>query len=113
MKKTGMSLVTLVITVAVLVALTRLTIMTLDKEKIAEKVAPMMQDVQWKNMQQLANMAYSRIYTANLRKGIRKDITAKEIREDMIKNGVEALELNEYKITVKDGDVFVTLKDNK
>lgn len=107
MKKTGMSLITLSITVAVLAALTQLTITSLDKGKILEMVEPVVKDMEWKNVQQLANMAYSRIYTANLIKGIRREITAKEIREFILKNGIEEVKLNEYIITVQNGDVFV------
>ena len=107
MKKTGMSLVTLTLSIAVMVALTHLTVKSLDKGKILEMVEPIVKDMDWKNMQQLANMAYSRIYTANLTKGIRREITASEIRNFIFKNGIEEVKLNEYIITVQNGDVFV------
>lgn len=113
MKKRGMSLITLVITVGVCVALARITIMFVGEEQIMDVAGPAIQDIQLINIQELANMAYYRIYTNNLTKGVRKEITAKEIRENMIKNGTEVLQLNKYNITVKDGDVFVTLKEEK
>ena len=107
MKRKGMSLVTLVITVTFMAAIAQIAVVSLDKRKILSIVEPVVEDMQWKNIQQLANMAYSRIYTVNLTNGIRREITASEIREYILKNGIEATELQQYNITVKNGDVFV------
>lgn len=113
MKRKGMSLVTLVITVTFMAALAQIAVVSLDKGKILSMVEPVMNDIEWKNMQQLANTAYSRIYTENLTKGIRREITAKEIREHILKDGVEEIKLKQYKITVRNGDVFVELRGGK
>lgn len=107
MKKSGMSLITLSITIAFLAALTHLALISLDKGKIMGMVEPIVDDVQLLNVQQLANIGYYRIYTANLTKGVRREISAKEIKEYILKNGIEEMELQEYVIRVENGDVFV------
>ena len=110
MKKYGMSLVTLSITVVVLAALTHLTIISLDKGKILEMVEPVINYIRLENIKHLANIAYSKIYSDNLTNGIRRQITANEIRKYILEHGVEEIELQEYTIKVENGDVFVERK---
>ena len=113
MKKRGMSLITLVISVTFMAALAQLAVVSLDEGKILSMVEPVMEDIEWKSIQQMANTAYSRIYTENLTKGIRREITVKEIREYILKNGIEEIKLKQYDITVRNGDVFVELRGGK
>ncbi|MBQ8042782.1 MAG: hypothetical protein IJ272_01360 [Clostridia bacterium] len=110
MKKVGMSLITLVITVIVMIIVASVTIMSLNNTGIIEKAESAVEDMNLKNIQQLANMAYANIYFDNLTQGIRQTITAEEICERMLKDGTKQEELDKYEITVENGDVFVSLK---
>lgn len=112
MKKRGMSLITLIITVIVLVIVTGVTILGIENTGIINKAEMVVEDMNLKNLQQLANMAYANIYLDNLYKGVRREITADEIRTCMLKNGAKEEDLNQYEITVENGDVFVTFRNN-
>lgn len=113
MKKEGMSLITLIITVVVLIIVTGVTIASIENTGIIDKAETVVQDMNLKNFEQLANMAYANIYLDNLSQGIRREITAEEVRARMIKNGSDEQELNKYDITVENGDVFVTFKEEE
>lgn len=113
MNKKGMSLITLAITVIVLIIVTDAIIMSLNNTGIIEKAESVVEDMNLKNIQQLANMAYANIYFDNLKQGIRRDITAEEIYNHMLKAGTKQEELDKYEITVENGDVFVTLKEKE
>ena len=111
MKKSGMSLMTLVITVILMIIIAGVAIVNLSKSDIIDKAEQAVDDMNLKNIQQIANMAYADIYFDNLISNIRRELTAEEIRERMIQNGMEEDELNKYDIVVEDGDVFVTIKE--
>lgn len=111
MNKKAMSLITLVITIIVMVIIAGVVIIGIEASGIIEKEENTVADMDLKNIQQLANMAYANIYFENLTKGIRRELTADEIRVRIIKDGVEEQEMEAYEITVEDGDVFVTLKE--
>lgn len=111
MNKKAMSLITLVITIIVMVIIAGAVIIGIEDSGIIEKAENAVADMDLKNIQQLANMAYANIYLDNLQDGIRKEITSDEIRARIIKDGVDEQELEVYEITVEDGDVFVTLKE--
>lgn len=111
MNKKAMSLITLVITIIVMVIIAGAVIIGIEDSGIIEKAENAVADMDLKNIQQLANMAYANIYLDNLQDGIRKEITSDEIRARIIKDGVDEQELEAYEITVEDGDVFVTLKE--
>lgn len=113
MKKEGMSLITLVITIIVLIIIASGIIMSIENTGIIDKAENVVEDMNLKNIEQLANMAYANIYLDNLSKGIRKDITGEEVVVRMLKDGAKEQELSQYNITVKDGDVFVTLKEEE
>lgn len=107
MNKKAMSLVTLLIAVTVMIMLA--SVMTMGASNINVK-SKIMDDMDLENFQQLANMAYAGIYFDNLTHGIRRELTAEEIRTRMIKDGADANELIKYSIVVKNGDVFVNAK---
>ena len=111
MKKRGMSLVTLTIVVIVIMGIFGGAQFILTKTNMTQGVERTTESMELLNIQQIANMAYSTIYFDNLTQGIRRDLTADEIRERMIKNGTSVEELSRYNIVVKNGDVFVTLKE--
>lgn len=105
MNKKAMSLVTLVLTVVAMMILASLAINFKVDTNVFDGV---LSDMDLKNFQQLANMAYANIYRENLTVGTRRELTADEIRTRMIKDGANEQELESYHITVKNGDVFVT-----
>lgn len=113
MKKEGMSLITLIITVIVLVIITGVTIIGIENTGIIDKAEMVVEDMNLKNFEQLANMSYANIYLENLSKGIRREITGEEIRARMLKDGADEEQLNKYYITVENGDVFVKLKEEE
>lgn len=110
MKKEGMSLITLTISVIVLIIIANVTIMSLENTGIISKAEMVVEDMNLKNLEQLANIAYANVYMDNLSHGIRRTITSDEVRKRMLKNGVEEEKLDKYIITVENGDVFVKVK---
>ena len=108
-----MSLVTLTITIIVMIILASVVIIGIKNTGVIEKAESAVADMDLKNFQQLANMAYADIYFKNLTKGIRRELTAEEIRLKMLENGADERKLNLYEIKVKDGDVYVTLKEEQ
>ena len=66
------------------------------------------QDYNLLHMQQMANMAYSKVYFKKLSKGIREGVSTEEIKTQLLKDGIEQERLNKYRIMVKDGDVLVS-----
>ena len=113
MNKKAMSLITLVITIIVMMILASVVIIGIEKTGVIAKAESAVADMDLKNFQQLANMAYADIYFENLTKGIRRELTAEEIRLKIIENGADELKLNLYEIKVEDGDVYVTLKEER
>lgn len=113
MKKQGMSLIMLVIIVVVLAIITSVIIIGIENTGIIDKAEAVVQDMNLKNLEQLANMAYANIYLDNLSKGIRREITGEEVRARMLKDGADEKELNKYDVTVENGDVFVTVKEEE
>lgn len=113
MKKEGMSLITLIITVVVLIIITGVTIIGIENTGIINKAEMAVEDLNLKNLEQLANMAYANIYLDNLSKGIRREITGEEVRNRMLKDGTKEEELIKYDIIVENGDVFVKVKEEK
>ena len=111
--KKGMSLVTLLFWVILIILVIYGVNIYIAKEKAVETVGDFNSNIELLNMQQIANMTYSKIYFSNLSKGIRRELTAKEIREKMIQDGVDKEQLKNYIITVENGDVFVALKEAK
>ena len=109
MSKKAMSLMTLIMTVTSMVLAAG--VMSICTTSMSVN-SVLVEDIEVESMQQLANMAYSSIYFSNLTKGIRRELTVKEIRSHMIKNGTSEQELANYNIKIKDGDVFVTKKGN-
>lgn len=113
MNKKGMTFITLVITIIVLIILGSAIIGGIEDSGIIGKAEKAVTDMDESALQQMANIAYANIYFDNLTKGIRRDLTAEEIRQRMIKNGADAQKLATYEITVKDGDVYVKPKGEK
>ena len=113
MNKKGMSLLTLVITVMTMIVVVSATMMSLNKTDIIQRTETVVNDINLMTMQQMANMAYANVYFDNLTKGERREVTAEEIRTRMIKDGTKEEDLKKYNITVKDGDVFVSVKGAK
>ncbi len=113
MKKEGMSLITLVITVVVLIIITGVTIIGIENTGIIDKAEMVVEDMNLKNLEQLANMSYANIYLENLSKGIRREITGEEVKERMLKDGVKEEALSKYDIIVENGDVFVKVKEEE
>jgi len=113
MKKRGMNLITLVITVAVVIGVMYISFQALYRTNLINAVGDNAVDMDMLNLQQLANIAYSNIYFENLRSGIRRELSSDEIRERMLKNGIGDIDINKYNITVKSGDVFVTIKEEE
>lgn len=113
MKRKGMSLITLIITVIILVIVTSVIIIGIENTGIIDKAELVVEDMNLKNLEQLANMAYANIYLDNLSKGIRRDITAEEVREHILKNNSNEEELSKYDIIVENGEVFVKVKEEK
>jgi len=113
MNKKAMSLVTLVITIIIMIILAGAIIINLSNSGIIEKANQAVTDMDLKNLEQLANMAYADIYFENLTKGIRRELTAEEIRLRMIKDGADEQKMSLYEVIVEDGDVFVTLKEEE
>ena len=112
MNKKAMSLVTLTLTIIVMVILASVITVGIKNTGIIQGTQGVIQDMDLEHFQQLANMAYARVYFSNLAKGVRRELTADEIRINMIKNGADEHKLEEYTMTVQDGDVFVTTKYN-
>ena len=113
MKKEGMSLITLIITVVILIIITGVTIVGIENTGIIDKAEMVVDDMNLKNLEQLANMSYANIYLENLSKGIRRAITGEEVRGRMLEDGAKEEELIKYDIIVENGDVFVTLKEEE
>lgn len=113
MKKDGISLIILAITVIVLVIMASVIIIGIENTGITNKTEIVVQDMNLKNLEQLANMSYANIYLDNLSQGIRSEITGEEVRRSMLKNGANEQELSKYDIIVENGDVFVILKERK
>lgn len=113
MRKRGMSLVTLAITTIVILGVFGVTMLALTKTGAMQSIERTSENMDLLNFQELANMAYSSIYFDNLRQGIRRELTAEEVRARMIENGAEEIKLRKYDIKVKDGDVFVSIKEEK
>lgn len=113
MNKKGMSLITLIITVIILVIVTSVIIIGIENTRIIDKAEMVVEDMNLKNFEQLANMSYANIYLENLSKGIRREITGEEIRARMLKDGADEEQLNKYDITVENGDVFVKIKEEE
>lgn len=113
MKREGISLITLVITVIVLVIITGITIVSIENTGIVDKAEVVVEDMNLKNLEQLANMAYANIYLDNLAHGIRRVITGEEVRERMLKDGTKEEELIKYDVIVENGDVFIKVKEEQ
>lgn len=111
MNKKAMSLITLIITVIVMIVIATVIIIGIENTGIIQKAEDVVADMDLKNLQQLANIAYANIYFENLQDGVRRVLTAEEIRLRMIKDGVDEKELEAYEITVENGDVFVAFKE--
>ena len=112
MNKRGMSLVTLTIALILVIGTFCVTMTGLTKTNLRQTIEKNADDMDLLNIQQQANMAYASIYFDNLRQGVRRELTADEIRLRMLKNGTGDIDLSKYNIVVKDGDVFVSLKSN-
>ena len=113
MSKKAMSLLVLVITVVIMIIVVSVTMVSLESTGIIDKAEQAVEGINLKNIQQLANMAYANVYFDNLTKGIRRDLTSEEIRARMIKDGLDEQELDLYEIVVKDGDVYVSIKEEE
>lgn len=113
MDKKGMSLVTLVMMLVIIISVMYLSVFGLTKMNEMPVVEKTNANMDLLNLQQLANMAYSNIYFENLRQGVRRELTAEEIRSRMLKNGTGEIDLSKYNIVVENGDVFVSVKEEK
>ena len=110
MKKYGMSLMTLILMIILMIIIGGVIVVNIKDTGIIDKAEQAVNDMNLKNVQQSANMAYADVYFDNLVSNTRRDLTAEEIRARMIQNGMEEEILNKYDIVVEDGDVFVTPK---
>ena len=113
MNKKAMSLLTLAITIIVMIIIAGAVIIEIENTGIIEKANQAVTDMDLKNLEQLANMAYADIYFENLTKGIRRELTAEEIRLRMIKDGANEQKLNLYEVVVEDGDVYIKVKEEE
>ena len=112
MNKKGMSLVTLTIALILVIGTFCVTMTGLTRTNLKQTIEKNTENMDLLNIQQQANMAYASIYFDNLRQGIRRELTAEEIRVRMLENGTGDIDLSKYSISVRDGDVFVSLKPN-
>lgn len=113
MNKKGMSLATLVLVLFVAIGILYACVIVIAKTNLVKSLETPKQSMELLSVQEMANMAYANIYFDNLTRGIRRELTPLEIRNRMQKNGTGNIDLNKYNITVKNGDVFVTLKEEK
>lgn len=110
MNKKGMNLSTLVIMMVIMIAFMGFWKVGITKTNLIQKAKVINEDVNLLSIQELANMAYADIYFDNLTRGVRRELTAEEIRIRMLKNGTGEIDINLYNIVVANGDVFVTPK---
>lgn len=108
--KKGMSLITLVITVILMIIIAGTAIVTLSKSNVIEKAQDATNSFNLKSIEQLANMAYANIYFDNLTEGIRRELTSEEICARMIKDGADENMLSKFNIEVINGDIKVSVK---
>ena len=110
MKKKGMNLVTLTLTLVAMIGIFGIAMAVLTKTSLMQSIERTKGDMDLLNIQEQANMTYANIYFDNLRQGVRRELTAEEIRLRMLQNGTGDIDLSNYDIVVKDGDVFVSVK---
>lgn len=110
MNKKGMTIPTLIITLVIVTAFALITEYILNNNYINQQIELVGEEYNFIKVEQLANMAYSNVYFSNLRKGIRKEVTVKELIDRMVKDGAPIEELNAYEFKIKDGEVYITLK---
>lgn len=108
--KKGMSLITLVITIIVMLIIATASIVILSKSNVIEEAQNATNSFNLKSVEQLANMAYANIYFNNLTKGIRRELTSEEICERMVKDGADETMLSKFNIEVINGDIKVSVK---
>ncbi len=113
MNKRGMSLITLLIVTLVLLIVFAVTLMTIVKTTVIQGLENTSENMDLLNFQQLANIAYASVYFENLHNGIRRELTVEEVRTRMIKNGTDEIELEKYEISIENGDVFITVKEEE
>lgn len=112
--KKGISLIILVITIIIMIIIASSIMVNLVNTNIINQAEEVVQDINLKNMQHIANMAYANIYLDNLSDGIRRELTAEEIRLYMIKDGIDEEKLANYDIVVENGNVIVSvIKENE
>lgn len=110
MNKKGMTIPTLIITLVIVTAFALITEYILNNNYINQQIELVGEEYNFIKVEQLANMAYSNVYFSNLRKGIRKEITVKELIDRMVKDGASLEELNGYEFKIADGEVYITQK---
>ena len=112
MNKKGMNLITLVVMLFLTMGCLTITVQIVTKIDVHKNIERASNNMDLLNIQEQANMAYANIYFDNLRKGIRRELTAQEIRLRMLKDGTGDIDLSKYNISVQDGNVIVSLKQN-
>lgn len=110
MRKNGMTIIALIICIIVMIILAGAVVIGLSKSDIINKAQQATDDMNLKNVQQIANMSYAEVYFANLTKGIRRTIESEELITTMIKNGITEQEITKYDVTIAHGDVEVSPK---
>ena len=112
MNKRGMSLVTLVVTVLIIMILSLAIVTNLNNTRLIETAENVVGEYNLKNIEQAANVAYYNIYFDNLKHGSRSTITVNELKERMIKDGIKGEVLDKFNLSINNGNIIVTKKDN-
>lgn len=110
MNKKGMNLITLTITLVLIMFFMAVVVQIVTKMGAQMSIEKTSANMDLLNIQEQANIAYASIYFDNLRQGVRRELTPEEIRLHMLKKGTGDIDLSMYNIVVKDGDVFVSIK---
>lgn len=113
MNKKGMSLVTLSLTLIAIIGVMYACVIGITKTNLVKSLEKTGQSMDLLSVQEMANTAYASIYFDNLTQGIRRELTPLEIRTRMQRNGTGNIDLSKYNITVENGSVFVTPKEEK
>lgn len=109
--KKGMSLITLVITITLMIIIATVSIVNLSNSNVIKEAENATNSFNLKSVEQLANMAYANIYFDNLTQGIRRELTPDEIRTRILKDGADENIVNKFNIEIINGDIKVSIKE--
>ena len=112
MNKNGMALVTLAISVVIIMILSLAVVTNINNNNLIDTAKNVVGEYNLKNIEQAANMAYYNIYFDNLKNGERKSITVPELTARMIQDGIKEEILDNFNISISNGNITVTKKDN-